>query len=146
MYRGLDILLVHFELIGPFHIEPKETCMFNQKRLRSVNAWGVWLFVAVIGLTAQVETATAQVWIAPDHSVVQIGRQYPIPVGGFYNVGPVVVLPGNRFVRIGGAYSGVIISPRYGYLNGPVFVKPFTANQRIQASNFLRAPQVGPMP
>ena len=82
--------------------------------------------------------ASAQVWIAPDHSIVYIGRQQPIPIGGTYYITGVVVRPNGQYVRVNVPVSAAIVNPNRGFVTGPVFVKPFTATERARLSNFYR--------
>ena len=100
------------------------------------------LAFAVIFLAAR--PAAAQIWIAPDRSVVNIGPQQPLVFQGSYTVNPVVV-PGNMFVRVSGSYSAVFINPMSGY-PGTGFVKPFSATDRARASNFPGSANYNPRP
>src|SRR5436305_1336084 len=70
--------------------------------------------------------------IPPDQSFVAIAPPPPVPVNSTLNVGPVVVTPDNRFVKIGGNFSMSVTLP-----GGPgfaSFMMPNTANDRIKGS------------
>ena len=88
--------------------------------------------------------ALAQYWIAPDRSIVNLGRQPPLQLSTAFSVTPVVG-PGNMYVRIGGSYSAVFSNPMSGY-PGTGFLKPSTAAERARASNFRNAPNYNPNP
>src|SRR5262245_27022354 len=78
--------------------------------------------IAVGGCLLQARPVQAQIWIAPDRSIVNVGPSFPVQMRAQFNVTPVVVA-GNRFVRVGGSYSAVIVNPTAGYA-GSGFVQP----------------------
>jgi hypothetical protein len=81
--------------------------------------------------------------ISPDRSLVYFGTPPPVVMQSSFNVTPVVV-PGNRFVRIGGTFSATVITPP----NPPGFgfIKPFYANDRAKAANFYGSRNYNPAP
>src|SRR5262245_22288676 len=82
--------------------------------------------------------APAQVWIAPDRSIVNVGPQPPVRIQ--VNFTPnAIVLPGNRFVRYSGPVSASYNIPNGGY-RGYGFITPFYPGDRARAGNLLGSP------
>jgi len=92
------------------------------------------LGLALLSVLLTASPAPAQIVISHDRSVVNIGRQRPLPMSGTFVVNPVVV-GGNRFVRVSGSYSAVFVNPTRGF-PGTGFVMPFSAGDRARAANF----------
>lgn len=112
----------------------------SRRRVRSISlATGI----ALAGLLAAARPALAQIVIAPDRSVVNIGQQRPVRTQGNFSVNPVVV-PGNLTVRVGGSFSATLVTP--GGFPGTGFVKPFDATDRARAANFRGSPNYNPNP
>ena len=108
--------------------------MVNPCNHRAVRQFSLAAVLALSAILLAAGPALAQIWISPDRRVVILGRPRPVPVGGTWVVTPVVV-GDNRFVRVGGTYSGTIINPTRGY-PGTGFIKPFYPSDRARASNF----------
>jgi hypothetical protein len=113
----------------------------NGRTLRRMSAVAV---LALAGVLLAAQPAAAQYVITPDRSIVNVGPARPFPVNVTMFANPVVV-GGNRYVRVGGPFGGVIANPAGGY-PGTGFLQPFTANDRARGANFYGSPNYDPRP
>jgi hypothetical protein len=118
--------------------------MENPNKRRAARRFSVAAAVALAAILLAAPAAPAQVWIAPDRSIVNIGPQPPVRIQVNFTPNP-IVLPGNRFVRLSGPVSATYNIPVGGF-RGYGFVTPFYAGDRARAANFLGSPNYNPNP
>jgi hypothetical protein len=118
--------------------------MVHPRNRGAARRFGAAAALALAGvLLASRPSAAQQVWISPDRSIVNVGPRPPVMIRANYSP-TVVVVPGNRSVRVGGAFSATVVYPSaVGY---PAFVQPQGANERAQAANFYGSRNYNPNP
>jgi hypothetical protein len=115
----------------------KETPMTTWSHRRAVRRFTLTAVLALAGLLLAARPAPAQIYIAPDRSVVVIGPAQPVFFNQTLDITP-IVLPGNQFVRANFSVSAnfVNFSPASLPPPGFGFVMPFYASDRARAANF----------
>jgi len=119
--------------------------MENASSRRARHRLALAAVVALAGILLAAPPAPAQFIILPDRSRVTMVPQPPYPIRTSFAVTPVVIPPGNQYVRISGSVSAFVVDPTRGY-PGTGFIKPFYANDRAKAANFFGSPNYNPNP
>jgi hypothetical protein len=111
----------------------------------SVRQFSLAAALALASVLLAARPAAAQIWISPDRSIVDFGRQPQFLVRGSWPVTPIVIPPNNSYVRIGGNFSFTVVDTTATYPMAG-FIKPFYTTDRARAANFYGAPNYNPFP